>query len=297
MSLRHNLLAASVALLWGVNFVAIDIGLETFPPLLFVALRFALTAFPAVLLVRRPAVAVRWIVAVGFFLSVGQFGLLFVAIHIGMPAGLSSLVIQLQAVFTIALAIAFLGERPARVQLAGAVVAFAGLAVIAAGRAQSVPLGAVLLVVGAAASWGVSNICTRVARPSEGFAFLIWASLVGPIPLTGLSFAFEGSSSMAHAFTSLGWPALLSLLYVVVVATLFGFGAWTWLLARHSASDVAPFSLLAPVAALVSTWLARGEQPTAAELAGGIVILAGLALAVVPPPRRLRVALASLTSN
>ncbi len=95
---------------------------------------------------------------------------------------------------------------------------------------------------------------------------------------------------MAHAFTALGWPALLSLLYVVVVSTLFGFGAWTWLLARHSTSNVAPFSLLAPVAALVSTWLARGEQPTPAELAGGIVILVGLALAVVPPPRRLRIA-------
>jgi O-acetylserine/cysteine efflux transporter len=288
--LRHNLLAASVALLWGVNFVAIDVGLETFPPLLFVALRFALTAFPAVLLVRRPAVAWKWIVAVGFFLSVGQFGLLFVAIHIGMPAGLSSLVIQLQAVFTIALAVAFLGERPSRMQLCGAIVAFAGLASIAAGRAQSVPLGAVLLVVGAAASWGVSNVCTRVAKPSDGFAFLIWASLVGPIPLTGLSLAFEGSSSMAHAFSSLEWPALLSLLFVVVVATLFGFGAWTWLLARHSASEVAPFSLLAPVAALVSTWLVRGEQPTPAELAGGIVILAGLALAVLPPPKRLRAA-------
>jgi O-acetylserine/cysteine efflux transporter len=290
MPLRHNLLAASVALLWGLNFVAIDVGLETFPPLLFVALRFALTAFPAVLLVPRPAVAARWIVLIGFFLSVGQFGLLFVAIHIGMPAGLSSLVIQLQAVFTIALAVAFLGERPSRIQLCGAVVAFAGLASIGAGRAQSVPLGAVVLVVAAAASWGVSNVCTRVAKPSDGFAFLIWASLVGPIPLTGLSFAFEGSSSIAHAFDSVGWPALLSLLYVVVVATFFGFGAWTWLLARHSASAVAPFSLLAPVAALVSTWLVRGERPTPAELAGGIVILAGLALAVLPSPKRLRVA-------
>lgn len=285
MPLRHNLLAAFVALLWGINFVAIDVGLETFPPLLFVALRFALTAFPAVLFVRRPAVAVKWIVAVGFFLSVGQFGLLFVAIHVGMPAGLSSLVLQLQVVFTIALAVALLGERPSRSQLCGAVVAFAGLAVVAGGRAHSVPLGAVLLVVAAAASWGVSNICTRVAKPSDGFAFLIWASLVGPIPLTGLSFAFEGSSAMAHAFGSLNGPAVLSLLYVVVISTLLGFGAWTFLLARHSASAVAPFSLLAPVAALLATWLARGERPGPAELAGGIIILFGLALTVLPPPR------------
>src|SRR4051812_2294079 len=281
MPLRHSLLAATVALVWGINFVAIDVGLDTFPPLLFVALRFALTAFPAVLFVRRPTVAMKWVVAVGFFLSVGQFGLLFVAIHIGMPAGLSSLVAQLQVVFTIALAVAFLGERPSRMQLCGAVVAFAGLALIAAGRAQSVPLLAVLLVVAAAASWGVSNVSTRVAKPADGFAFLIWASLVGPIPLTGLSFAFEGSTAMARAFTSLGWQAIVSLLFVVVAATFFGFGAWTWLLARHSASSVAPFSLLAPVAALVSTWLERGENPSVAELAGGAVILVGLGLAVI----------------
>jgi len=211
-----------------------------------------------------------------------------------MPAGLSSLVVQLQAVFTIALAVGFLGERPSRVQLCGAAVAFTGLAVVAEGRAHGVPLVGVLLVVAAAASWGVSNVCTRVAKPADGFAFLIWASVVGPIPLTALSFAFEGSRSMAHAFTSLGWPAALSLLYVVVISTLFGFGAWTFLLARHSASDVAPFSLLAPVAALVSTWLVRGERPSAAELAGGGIILAGLALAVLPRPgasaRRARVA-------
>ncbi|HZD71798.1 MAG TPA: EamA family transporter [Actinomycetes bacterium] len=286
MPVRDSLLAASVALLWGLNFVAIDIGLETFPPLLFVALRFALTAFPAVLLTRKPGVDKRWVLAVGFFLSVGQFGLLFVGIHAGMPAGLSSLVLQLQAVFTIVLAVVVLGERPARAQLLGATVALGGLALIAAERAEGVPLIAVLLVVGAAASWGASNICTRLASPPDAFALLVWASLVGPAPLAGLSLAVEGPGAIAKALSAVGWPGLLSLLYIVVVATLFGWGAWTWLLARHPASSVAPFALLAPVAALVSTWLVRGEQPGAAELAGGAVILVGLALASVPPPTR-----------
>jgi O-acetylserine/cysteine efflux transporter len=271
--------------LWGLNFVAIDVGLETFPPLLFVALRFALTAFPVVLVTRTPGIAWRWVIAVGAFISVGQFGLLFVGIHAGMPAGLSSLVIQLQAVFTIALAVTILGERPTRAQLLGATVAFGGLALIATGRAESVPLIAVLLVVGAAASWGAANICTRLARPRDAFPLLVWASLVGPAPLVALSLAFEGSNAMTQALTSLDWPGLLSLLYIVVVATLFGWGAWTWLLARHPASSVAPFSLLAPVAALVSTWLVRGEQPSPTALAGGVVILAGLTLATVPLSR------------
>jgi O-acetylserine/cysteine efflux transporter len=201
-----------------------------------------------------------------------------------MPAGLSSLVIQLQVVFTIVLAIVILAERPTRLQLLGAAVAFGGLAVIAAGRAESVPLVAVLLVIVAGASWGAANICTRLARPPDPFALLVWASLAGPVPLAALSLAFEGPHDAGQAFTSLTWAAMLSLLYIVVAATLFGWGAWTWLLARHSASSVAPYALLAPVAALVSTWLVRGEQPGAAELAGGAVILAGLALAVVRMP-------------
>jgi O-acetylserine/cysteine efflux transporter len=280
--LRHSLLAASVALLWGLNFVAIDIGLETFPPLLFVALRFALTAFPAVLVTRTPGVGARWVIAVGLFLGVGQFGLLFVGIYAGMPAGLSSLVLQLQAVFTIALAVAFLDERPTRAQLAGATVAFLGLALIASGRAESVPLIAVLLVVGAAGSWGLANICTRLAKPGDAFALLVWSSLVCPAPLAALSLAFEGPGATTEALADLGWAGVLSLLYIVVVATLFGWGGWTWLLARHPASSVAPFALLAPVAALVSTWAIRGEEPTAAALAGGVLILGGLALAIVP---------------
>src|SRR5579862_5054649 len=106
MPTRHVLLA--VAVVWGINFVVIDVGLGSFPPLLFAALRFTLVAFPAVLVVRPPRVALRWVIGVGLFMSAGQFGLLFVAIHDGVPAGLASVVLPTQTVFTIALAIVFL---------------------------------------------------------------------------------------------------------------------------------------------------------------------------------------------
>jgi O-acetylserine/cysteine efflux transporter len=71
---------------------------------------------------------------------------------------------------------------------------------------------------------------------------------------------------------------ILSLLYVVVLASFFGYGAWTWLLRRHEASRVAPFSLLVPVFGIGSAWVLLGERPNAAELAGGVLILAGLAI-------------------
>ena len=255
---------------------------------MFVAIRFALAAFPAVLLVGRPRVGVKWVIAVGFFIAVGQFGLLFLGIHEGMPAGLSSLVIQLQAVFTVALAVTVLGERPTSAQLMGVLIAFAGLGLLVFGRAENVSWFPFLLVVGAAASWGAANICTRLAKPSDGFALLVWSSLVGPIPLAILSVLIDGPDSIGHAATSINWQALLALFYIVVPATLFGWGAWTWLLARHPASSVAPFALLAPVAALLSTWLLRDERPGALELLGGAVILIGLAL-TLPTPVRLRI--------
>src|ERR1700704_4073096 len=147
MTTRDIGLATAVAVAWGVNFVFIHIGLESFPPLLFGALRFALTAFPAVLLVRPPRVPVRWVVAVGLTLSTGQFAFLFTGMHLGMPAGLASVTLQVQAVFTIGLAVAFLGERLDRRRLAGAAVAVVGLLILAIGRAESVPLVAVLCVV------------------------------------------------------------------------------------------------------------------------------------------------------
>src|SRR4051812_30637486 len=203
MPRRHVLLALAVAVVWGVNFVVIDVGLDSFPPLLFAALRFTVTALPLVFFVRRPPIAWHWIILVGTFLSAGQFGLLFVAMDRGLPPGLASLVIQLQALFTIALAVAFLGERPRRGQLAGAALALTGIGVIAAGRSAGVPLAGLGLCVGAAASWGVGNVCTRLAQAPDGFALMVWSSLVPPIPLFLLSLALEGPG--AAGFRGVGW--------------------------------------------------------------------------------------------
>ena len=167
MSRRDIVLAAVVAAVWGLNFVVIEVGLRELPPLLFVALRFTLVAFPAVLFVRRPAVPWRLVVLVGLFLGVGQFGLLFVGMDLGVPAGLASLVLQCQAMFTLGLAAAVLNERPSGRQLAGCAVAFAGIALIATGRAAGVSLAGLALCVAAAASWGASNVTTRLSVTSS----------------------------------------------------------------------------------------------------------------------------------
>jgi O-acetylserine/cysteine efflux transporter len=280
MPRRHALLASAVAAIWGVNFVVIHVGLEHFPPLLFAALRFVLVAL-ALPFVPKPGVPVRYVIAVGLFMSAGQFGFLFLGIDKGMPAGLASLVIQLQVAFTVILAVIFLGERPRPIQLAGGALAFAGIGIIAAGRAEAVPLLAVGLVVLSALSWGIGNVASRKAASPHPVGMLVWSSLVPPVPL--LTLALTTESGIGEAFTTLDVTAVAALLFVVLISTFVGFGAWTALLARHPASQVVPFALLVPVFGIASAWVFLAEVPTAAELAGAAVVLAGLGLTVRPP--------------
>ncbi|MEV8595330.1 EamA family transporter [Streptomyces sp. NPDC052012] len=281
----HVLLAVLVAAVWGVNFTVIEIGLDHFPPLLFSALRFLAAALPAVFLVGRPKVAWTWVVAVGLTLGVAKFGLLFVGMDAGMPAGLSSLVLQVQAVFTALFAFAALGERPSRLRLLGMAVALAGIGVAAVEEGTSGPLTAFALVIAAAACWGASNVLTRRAAPPDALNFMVWVSAVPVLPLLALSLAVEGPSRDLAALRALDWQGAGTVLYVAWVTTVFGFGAWGWLLHRHPASTVAPFSLLVPVFGMSSAALFLAESMTPLRWCAAALLVGGVALASITLPR------------
>ncbi|MGW3561691.1 EamA family transporter [Streptomyces sp. NPDC000963] len=284
----HIALAALVAAVWGVNFVVIEIGLGHFPPLLFSALRFLAAALPAVFLVGRPKVAWKWIVGVGLVLGVAKFSLLFIGMDLGAPAGLSSLVLQVQAVFTALFAFVALGERPGRVKLAGMAIALAGIAVAAVDEGTSGPLVGFLLVIGAAVCWGVSNVLTRKASPPDALNFMVWVSTVPVLPLLALSLLVEGPERDLAALRALDWTGLGVIVYVAWITTIFGFGAWGWLLRRYPASSVAPFSLLVPVFGMSSAALFLGEEVSGLRWCAAALLVGGVALTSLwrgsPPP-------------
>ncbi|NEC67078.1 EamA family transporter [Streptomyces sp. SID9727] len=288
----HIALAALVAAVWGVNFVVIELGLDHVPPLLFSALRFLTAALPAVFFVGRPKVAWKWIAGVGLALGVAKFGLLFIGMDRGMGAGLSSLVLQVQAVFTALFAAVALGERPGRVKLLGMGVALAGIGVAAVDEGASGPVLAFVLVIAAAACWGVSNVLTRKAAPPDPLNFMVWVSTVPVLPLLGLSLLFEGWDRDREALAGLDWSGAGAIVYVAWIATVLGFGAWGFLLSRYPASSVAPFTLLVPVFGMSSAALVLGESVSplrwcaAALLVGGVALtsLAGTRRAPAPEP-------------
>ncbi|MEU3604244.1 EamA family transporter [Streptomyces sp. NPDC035033] len=281
----HIALAALVAAVWGVNFVVIEIGLDHFPPLLFSALRFLVAALPAVFLVGRPKVAWKWIVAVGLALGVAKFGLLFTGMDLGAPAGLSSLVLQVQAVFTALLAFAVLGERPGRLTVLGMGVALAGIGVAAVDEGASGPVTGFVLVVAAAACWGVSNVLTRKAAPPDPLNWMVWVSTVPVLPLLALSLLLEGPERDLAALRALDWTGAGVILYVAWITTVFGFGAWGWLLRRHPASSVAPFSLLVPVFGMSSAALFLGEPVGPLRWLAAALLVGGVALTSLAPKR------------
>jgi O-acetylserine/cysteine efflux transporter len=282
MDLRHSLLATLVATIWGFNFVVIEWGMDGVPPLLFVAMRFAAVVVPAVFFVPRPSMPWRTVAAVGVFMSLGQFGLLYTSMHLGMPPGLAALVLQAQVVFTAVIAAAWLRERPTGRQVTGILVAGAGLVVVGVGRGGHIPLLALLLCLAAALSWGIGNVVARrsAVPTSSGLSMVVWSSLVVPVPLLALSLLLDGPATVGSALAGLGPEAMASTLYTTVLASLVGYSIFNGLLARYPAAAVVPFVLIAPPVAMLSAWLLLGQTLNAAEAGGSAVVLVGVLVTV-----------------
>lgn len=276
-------LALLVVLAWGVNFVVIRWGLDGLPPMLLGALRFALVAFPAVLFVRPPKLPLKWLLAYGVTISFGQFALLFSAMHVGMPAGLASLVLQAQAIFTLVFALIFLGERWLPQQVWALLIASGGLALLAS-QSQSGTPGAMtvtgfMLTIAAASAWGLGNIINRKigqTRSVNLLSLVVWSALIPPLPFLLLSYWLEGPELILSSLSGIGLHSILAVVYLAFVATIFGYSSWAYLLRHYPASQVAPLTLMVPVVGLISAWLLLGETLNGWQAVGIVLVMLGL---------------------
>lgn len=277
--------ALVVVVVWGLNFVVMKWGLATLSPLVLCALRFLAASLPFLLFVRPPR-HLSWgvMAAYGLVQGVGQFGLLFTGMQLGMPAGMSSVVLQTQAFITMLMAAALLGETPHRWQWLGLCIAIGGLVFIGAAHgdgASGMTLAGFLLTVGAAAMWAGSNLLTRVAArqgPYEPVSFIVWSSVFPIVPLLLLACVVDGTEAVGQQLRGLGGRELGVVAYLALLSTLLGYGLWTRLLQRYAASTVAPLSLLVPVVGLLSAMLLLGERPTAWQWMGTLGVLAGMVI-------------------
>ncbi|MEC4090093.1 EamA family transporter [Pseudoalteromonas rubra] len=280
MDFKSIMCALLVVTVWGVNFSVIKLGLEELPPILFSGLRFLIVAIPAVFFIPFPKTSVWHVFGVGLFLGVIKFGLLFVAMESDASAGIASLLLQAQVVFTIVLSALVLKEQASRFQIVGAVIACGGFGMFFMSQTGSVTLLGIALILCAALSWAVSNLIMKQLQQVNLLHFMVWVSVVVPLPLFALSYYLENDTPINLVLSSSG-QTWLALLYVGPVSTLLAFALWGWLLGRHRAAAVTPFALLIPLVGIVSASVILNEQVDTFELIGGAVILCGLTFSVL----------------
>lgn len=278
----HLLLALAVVFVWGTNFAVIKLGLGELPPLTFATLRFAASALPWLLFVRRPPIAWRYLAAFGVCLGPGQFGLLFLAMRGDISPGLASLVVQVQVFFTVGLSLWWFGERLQLRHLAGLALAVAGLAVIGAHTDRTTTLRGIALVVAAALCWSLANLTVKQATRRHGtfdlLGFMVWSSAFAAPALLVIALVAEGAGALRGAVAHASAGAWAAVAWQAIGNTLFGYGAWNWLLARHPAATVTPAALLVPVFGFAASSLVLGEALPAWKLLAGALVLTGLAV-------------------
>jgi O-acetylserine/cysteine efflux transporter len=278
MKISDVFFALLVAIIWGFNFVVIKIGLDSFPPIFFSALRFSCAAFPAVFFWSKGNIKWRWIISIGITLGIVMFSLLFIGMYVGMPAGLSSLVLQIQAVFTILLSILILRDKPTIWQKIGIIIAFLGIVFLAVDKYETASFLGLILVIASGFAWAVSNILMKLCGKINMFRLVIWMSIIPPVPLFLISLLFE--TGHMNALSNISWAGAGSILYTGLISTILAFAIWGRLFQKYSPNIVAPFSLLVPIVGIVSSFIILDERFTYIDLIASCMVFAGLSLIV-----------------
>lgn len=279
----HLLLALAVTAVWGSNFVVIKFALAHLPPLTLALLRFTLAFVPLALFIPRPRVPWSNLAAYGVLIGAGQFGLLFTAMRADITPGLASLVVQAQVFFTIGMAMHLNRERLARYQIAALVLTCAGIVVIGLNTDGSATMLGLILVLLAAASWAGGNMVARRAGVVDMLGYVVWSSLFAVPPLLLFALTLEGLPRMAQGIAAADSSTWAAVVWQTAGNTLFGYGAWGWLLARHQAAQVAPLALLVPVFGLTTSALVLGEPLQTWKLGAFGLVMAGLTIGLLWP--------------
>jgi O-acetylserine/cysteine efflux transporter len=270
-------IAVMVAVIWGLAFVASRIALDEFSPSLMTALRFAVAALPC-LFVRKPDVSWPLLIAISMTLFLGQFLAQAYGIAHGVPVGLSSVIVQSQALFTIAFAVIAFREWPTPMQGLGIGIATAGLLMICGtvGYDFSVAAFAVLMI--CPVSFAIGNLLLRRAQRVPMFDLFAWLCLTAAIPLLALTLALDGPRPTEYALVHMSLTGLVCMLGLGGLSTSIAYWLWGRLLRDYTAAQVVPFALLVPFVGSAASSIVFGERFGPLRLAGMLTVIGGIAI-------------------
>ena len=291
MRKKDLFLALLVVIIWGSTFTVIKLGLVGMPPMVLVALRFTLAAFPAVFLIKRPEIGWKYIVAYGLTAGLGQFACDIYSLYLGMPAGIASVIMQSHVFLTFIFAFIILKDRIDGKEILGLIIATIGIVLLSLnvdiGAIVSVPPVSLLLQLLAAGFWAISSIVMKMAAKAakkekkklDVFGVVVWSSLIPIIPFFIFGMLLDSPQVVYNSIIGLDLNYFLIIIYLSYAATLFGFSIWGRLLRSYDAGKVALLSLLVPVSGLLIGWVVMGEVLSSVQIIGVITVILGLVVA------------------
>ena len=270
-------IAVLVAVIWGLAFVASRIALDEFSPALMTALRFGIAAVPC-LFVGKPKVSWPLLIAISFTLFLGQFLAQAYGIAGGVPVGLTSVVVQSQALFTIAFAAVAFREWPTPMQTVGIGIAAFGLLLICGTVGYDFSVGAFAILMISPISFAVGNLLLRQAKGVPMFDLFAWLCLTAAVPLVALALVADGAGPTFHALAHMSLTGLICMLCLGGISTCIAYWLWGRLLRDYPAAQVVPFALHVPFVGAAASSIVFRETFGTLRLAGMVTVVGGIAV-------------------
>ncbi len=276
MNSKHVVMAFSIVVLWGLNFVALKIAVLSMPPIFLAGLRFFLISIPWIFFVEKPKVSKRQFITLPITLGVLQYSLLYYGMSTGLSAGLSAVILQTQSFFTVIMSTILIKEKPKLNEILGLLIGALGVIILLINNDGDFKIEAVLIIFAAAISWGIANIQLKNLGNINMVSFLIWISPFAAMLLFIISFILEYDSILNIDFSNIEINVFLSIFYTAYLSTVIGFTMWQYLLNKYKSVQITPYGLLVPVTGSIFGYIILSEVLEIYQIISGIIIIIGL---------------------
>lgn len=266
-----------VTVLWGANFVVIDIGLRDLDPFALTFLRFLFCAIPLCFFIKRPSeISLLYISIYGVIFGVGLWWLVNYAMYNGLAAGVSSVFLQFSAFFTIILSAFIFGEKISRVHTFGMIVSFLGLVMMIASSDDSSTIYGIFFVILASLAWASCNIIVKIKKPSNMVGFIVWSSIFSAPAVLILTIIVKGWEPIINIKANMSFASAFSVLFQAYITTVIGYMIWNNLMKKYPATEIAPLSLFVPVSGVTASFIFLNEKLSALQLISVVIVCIGI---------------------
>ena len=278
MSPKQILLALIVPITWGLGFTLAKIGLEQFPTLLIMSIRFGIAGLILVWFTKPPWGHMREIFMVALIGSTIQYGLTYNGLK-GIDASTGAILVQLEGPILALMGVFLLKEKLGLTRALGMGLAVVGVIIIAGEPRLDGQLDSVLLLIVGSAVWAIAQIMVSRLKGISGITILAWVAIMATPQMFVASLVIEDGQWLAITTASLvDWSIIL---YLALIMTVLGYSVWYHLLSSVDVSKVSPFLMLLPITSIIAGMVLLDETFTSSMAIGGLLIMTGVASTLI----------------